>query len=266
MANGVDVKNKGLIEAISELYPDLSIEELNELIEATNEQLWAPNLYPSGGLPFMKGRRFMNAPISPTRHTLGLAGLSDATLARTIDEGRFESGAIKQSGDNLPYFANEAQKTSGFSDLDMRNLLENIASSRGAQSIEVDFPNSMGGYSDVRTYIPPIEGNPFTGSLQEWDDPETLYADESAPTWGNLVPTAVQRGGIYRNPETGAWQKHEQTYPFNLLASVPYPGADVMNENGHTYIDNLIAQQGGVSTEETAAMVDLLEMIKSSLW
>ena len=36
-------------------------------------------------------------------------------------------------------------------------------------------------------------------------------------------------------------------------------------ENAHSYIDDLIAQQSGVSTEETAAMVDLLDMIKSSL-
>lgn len=249
--------NKALIEEISELYPDLSIEELNKLIEATNEQLWAKNLYPKGTKwgDFMGGRRFMNSPISPTRHTLGLAGLSDATLARTIDEGKFEGGAARQSGNNLPYFVNEAQKTSGFTDLDMRNLLENIAFSRGAQSMEVDFPNR--GYSDDRTYIPPSEGNPFTGSLEESDDPR----------WHNPVPTELQRTGMHVNPETGAWQLHETTYPFNLLASVPYPGLDVMNQEGgaHEYIDDLIAQQGGVSTEETASLVDLLDMIKQSL-
>lgn len=242
MANGVDLGyNEELIEAISQYYPNLGVEELNELIEATNEQLWASDIV-EGGMPFMKGRRFLNPPYRETAHA-GIAGMPDIELARALDTGKFERGATTGSSPG----------TSGFSDLDMRNLLENIASSRGAQSMEVDFPNR--GYSDVRTYIPPIEGNPFTGSLEEWDNPR----------WGNIVPTAVQKGGMYRNPETGAWQKHEQTYPFNLLASVPYPGADVMNENGHTYIDNLIAQQEGVSTEETASMVDLLEMIKASL-
>ena len=40
MANGVDLGyNEELIEAISQYYPNLGVEELNELIEATNEKL-----------------------------------------------------------------------------------------------------------------------------------------------------------------------------------------------------------------------------------
>ena len=201
MANGVDLGyNEGLIEQISQYYPDLSIEELNELIESVNLKL-----NPPGSRGLLRGSKASRIP--------GIAGVEDRQLAELLDTGLFKRGRSEN--------------------LDMRNLLENIASSRNAQSQEEG------------TYIPPVPGNPFTG---------TEGSSYFSSPWGF-------GGHGYHYGDEG-WQKHEVTYPFNVAASVPYP-EDM--ENAHSYIDDLIEQQGGVSTEETAAMVDLLDMIKRTL-
>lgn len=216
MANGVDLGyNEGLIEQISQYYPDLSIEELNELIESVNLKL-----NPPGSRGLLRGSKASRIP--------GIAGVEDRQLAELLDTGLFKRGRSEN--------------------LDMRNLLENIASSRNAQSQEVVYPHETFGRGrgpDVETYIPPVPGNPFTGT-------------EGSSYFSS--PFGFGGHGYHYGDE--GWQKHEVTYPFNVAASVPYP-EDM--ENAHSYIDDLIEQQGGVSTEETAAMVDLLDMIKRTL-
>ena len=227
MANGIDLGyNEGLIEQISQYYPDLSIEELNELIESVNLELNPPSSKVSN-----LGGRLIGSQAS---RATGIAGVEDWQLGKLLDEGLFERGRSEN--------------------LDMRNLLENIASSRNAQSTVPPYGKwgDIDKSTDVETYIPSIEGNRFTGT----DSSGEIFT----PFDVSVSPTAFGGHGYHHGDE--AWQKHEVTYPFNVAASVPYP-EDM--ENAHSYIDDLIAQQGGVSTEETAHMVDLLDMIKQSL-
>ena len=222
------VYNEGLIGQLARYYPNLGKEELNELIETLNAELY--DVGGHGGEKYQRrdmrevtgGKRFMYPPYRQSAHE-GVEGMTDRDLMM-LREGYAFTGPS-----DTPEF-----------DLSMQNLLENIAFSRGAQSMEEG------------TYIPPIEGNPYTGS-----GPGRFGARDEG--YSDYVPDRVQAGRLSRGKE--GWQIHEQAYPFNIAASVPYPED---RKNAHSYIDSLIAQQGGVSTEETASLVNLLDLIKES--
>lgn len=246
------VYNEGLMGELAQYYPNLGKEELNELIETLNAELWDVGghggekyKWSPGESDITRGKRFLYPPYRQSVHE-GVEGMTDRDLITLLSKKSFEGPS-----DN-PEF-----------DLSMRNLLENIAFSRGAQSTEVTVPTYGstgygGGYgqtgtrTNLETYIPPIEGNPFTGAGPG-------HYGATMEGYSDIVPDRVQAGRLSRGEE--GWQVHEQAYPFNIAASVPYPED---RENAHSYIDSLISQQGGVSTEETASLVNLLDLIKES--
>jgi len=106
----------------------------------------------------------------------------------------------------------------------IQNLLLDIAGERGAVSTEEG------------TYIPMLDGNTRTGD--------------------NFVSFAVREGNPTFNYDTEQYELRDTTYPFSILA-------EAKPEFAHNFIDDLIRinNQEGVSTEETAPMIDLLNYI-----
>tara|TARA_R100001443_G_scaffold13644_1_gene23664 strand:+ start:2095 stop:2631 length:537 start_codon:yes stop_codon:yes gene_type:complete len=108
----------------------------------------------------------------------------------------------------------------------IQNLLLDIAGERGAVSTEEG------------TYIPMLDGDTRTGN--------------------NFVPMAVQKGQPTFNWDSEQYELRDTKWPFSILA-------EAKPKFAHSFIDDLIRiyDQEGVSTEETAPMIDLLNYISA---